>query len=275
MIKINYKELPKYLNDDHLYQLRNAYTDADIVYPVETYRSPSTDEYIIYVRHKLDSDMLNFDVHCFTEVFAKECYDYIKSVLVCQNTPNAVVTLSTYCDFFIKYLIKNAVTLLDMDILPSFIADDFDQGVLTNVSDITVRKGCSDDLSLIHEFKKSDPSPRNDIEYYIPSIHDEDIRSALFIALKNGCIVGYLISAPYNNKEYVEVQDIYISPEHRGKNYGSILSRAYKEYILKRGYKPLYSDADNHASVKVALKSGFKFDHIRIVSMVKFKLLDY
>ena len=38
MIKINYKELPKYLNDDHLYQLRNAYTDADIVYPVETYR---------------------------------------------------------------------------------------------------------------------------------------------------------------------------------------------------------------------------------------------
>ena len=98
--------------------------------------------------------MLNFDVHCFTEVFAKECYDYIKSVLVCQNTPNAVVTLSTYCDFFIKYLIKNAVTLLDMDILPSFIADDFDQGVLTNVSDITVRKGMRYDLSLIHEFKK-------------------------------------------------------------------------------------------------------------------------
>lgn len=273
MIKINYNQLENRLNEGNKYQLRFPYSDDDIVYPYETYCSDDTDEYIIYIRHKRDSAMIAFSVHCYSTHFAEECFNYIMSVHLKNNPNNNTINLLMNSDYFIKYLSKKEIGILDISISPCLIVNNSRNYRMDFDSDLTVKKLTKKDRPIINQFVQTDLSPRNHFAYYTTSdisIDNPDERCAIFVAVTKGNIVGYLISAPYNTGEYVEVQDIYISPDYRNKGYGTALATVYKDYITKCGYKPLYSDADNPASLKVALKSGFKFDHLDFVVKIKF-----
>ncbi len=273
MIKINYNELQNHLYDENKYQLRNPYTEDCIAYPVETYRSDKTDEYIIYVRHKNDSAMIAFHVHCYTKEFAEECFNYILSIHLKDNLTNNTINLLMNSDYFVKYLSKKRLYILNISISPCLIVDNLINSRMDSDSTLTVKKFAKEDKLLINQFIQNDLSPRNHLAYYTSTdicIDNPDSRCAVFVAMMKDCVIGYLVSAPYNTGDYAEVQDIYISPDYRNKGYGTELATEYKNYITKCGYIPLYSDADNAASLKVALKAGFKFDHLDFVVQIKF-----
>ena len=56
---------------------------------------------------------------------------------------------------------------------------------------------------------------------------------------------------------------ILIAKEHQGQGLATLLTKYYVFDTLKNGEIPLYTNAENAASEKVAEKSGFRYQYYR------------
>lgn len=74
---------------------------------------------------------------------------------------------------------------------------------------------------------------------------------------------GFVVFFPFNDGLYI--QDIYVVPAFREKNYASSLADQVAEIAISRGLKKLYgsvkpSNNNSTISLKVLLAYGFKLD---------------
>ena len=78
----------------------------------------------------------------------------------------------------------------------------------------------------------------------------------LFLIKENDYICGYLVA----NNSYGNIYDIahiFVSEEHRGKNFGKYLTVTLSKYCYDKGYIPHYGIAVSKPSEAVAIKRGF------------------
>ena len=78
-----------------------------------------------------------------------------------------------------------------------------------------------------------------------------------FVLKENGEVCGYLM-ANNSYKNIYDIANVFVSENHRGKNFGTFLTVTFASFCYDNGLIPHYGTAVSEYSEAVALKSGFE-----------------
>ena len=90
-----------------------------------------------------------------------------------------------------------------------------------------------------------------------------DPSQCCFFAEDNGKLVGYIAAAPkeisYRNSKYLEIDNMGVSPEYRGKGVGTMLIEEVKKWAKENGYNKLFVNSyfKNTSTINFYKKNGF------------------
>src|SRR5215204_6472864 len=105
------------------------------------------------------------------------------------------------------------------------------------------------DSDLIIDWAFTEPG----IKYYQEALNDQNCIT--FVAEDNGEAVGYLALAPkdlsFRKHNYIEIDNMGVSPTHRGKGVGTLLIAKAKEWAKEKGYTRIFvtSYSDNESAI--------------------------
>ncbi len=66
-------------------------------------------------------------------------------------------------------------------------------------------------------------------------------------------------------KDFVELHEIWLMKEYRGKGYGERFFNFFEHYIRGRGYDSIVYYADHPAAIAICRKRGYKEDYVKSI----------
>ena len=143
--------------------------------------------------------------------------------------------------------------------------------------------GC--DLEEFKRYYRRNGYADGDLEHLIKKVIKDS--SQLIVWRKNDKIVGHAVWHESNTKEhrkgdprdqedtealekflsakknFVELHEIWLMKEHRGKGYGKRFFEFFEEYMKSRGYDQIIYYADHPAAIAICRKRGCKEDYLK------------
>jgi len=143
--------------------------------------------------------------------------------------------------------------------------------------------GC--DLEEFKRYYRRNGYDDGDLEHLIKKVIKDS--SQLIAWRKNDKIVGHAVWHESNTKEhrkgdprdqedtealekllsakknFVELHEIWLMKEHRGKGYGKRFFEFFEEYMKSRGYDQIIYYADHPAAIAICRKRGCKEDYLK------------
>lgn len=114
------------------------------------------------------------------------------------------------------------------------------------MSELTFRKACEEDVSLILEYIKKLADYEKRLDEVTAS--EKDLKKWIFdknqaeviFALEDGKEIGFalffLSFSTYIGNANLHLEDLFIDPEYRGKGYGKALLKELAKIVVERGY---------------------------------------
>ena len=216
-------------------------------------------EYLIITQSKCMDTFFTIEVYCTSADLYSIVYDRIKSFFH-DKSNNANIFLCDYSGKFVDFLITCTNANIDnIGRCRSFIFDqtnwfscvELPDGI--NIVKFNDKEECID--AHINELFEQLPSWKMHIGKCVNALGKDS--DALYIINRNHSPIGFLSSFVCDNKKYRDVALIVISKKYRCQGLGTMLSKYYIADCLGKNCTPLYTQAENVASERVAQKSGF------------------
>lgn len=244
MKEITKSEMVSLLSENYL---KNVLSIADIEYFDSHYyidESNKDNYFIVSKFHEKDV----VEIVCNKD---KEFIDEVILYLKNRNFLNYELYLSN--NEFIEYLLKNLNVKVQSSDHRAFLI--YLEKQKKNIELQCIHKLCSEDITLAESFIMEELPARPSFSRLFTVFVNGGNGHINVIKLKNK-IVGY-ISFYQETEEILNVDHIYILPEHRKKGYATELIKSYINYAIDHSMIPYYGPAIHEISIKSALKSGF------------------
>lgn len=233
--------------------------------------NPMSKDFLIASRSKYDESYISIELFCGDDSSCNEANAVINQLV--NENPQASVTIYDSNGKFISYAREHeSIKLGEVSEAKSYVFDDAQKNIrITGLPDGVSIENIADSECAADEIErliKAVPDWEREVRMSYNSLGK--VSDAFYIMKNDNEPIGFLCNMICTVDTYRDVAMILIAKEHRGQGFATLLAKYYVRDSLKNGKIPLYTNAENAASEKVAVKAGFRYQYYRALADIDF-----
>lgn len=279
MKRIEYSELRNmYIHSDNpLYfeftdLLSEGSSEVEMCSYLLTSNNTHSKDYLSASHSKYDESFISVELFCSDDASCNEAITIINQ-LINEMKTQPCATIYDNNGKFISYTREHeSIKFGELSETKSYVFDDAQRNIVIpefpasiSIQNISNSECATDE---IEKLIKAVPDWEREVQMSYNSLGRSS--DAFYLIKKDDEPVGFLGNIICTVDAYRDVALILIAEEHRGYGLATLLTKYYVFDTIKNGKIPLYTNAENVASEKVAQEAGFRYGYFRTWADIDF-----
>lgn len=222
---------------------------------------PTSNDFLSASCSKYDKSFVSIELFCSDDISCSAA-DRIIHELINETNPKPDITIYDYNGKYISHAReRQSFKLGEVNGSKSYVYDDAQKNIMitelpasVSIQDISGSECAAEE---IERLIKAVPDWERHVRMSYRSLGKNS--DAFYIIKKDNEPVGFLCNMICTVDTYRDVALILIAKEHRGQGLATLLAKYYVFDTVRNGKIPLYTNAENAASEKVAENAGFRY----------------